>query len=119
MFPPSSVSFDVVMLTTAHRAVDDRIFHKEAKTLVEAGFSVCIVGQHPVSEALDGVWIEALPKPGCRRERFLSGWTLLRRARHVRGRLFIFHDPELFAVALILVLLHRKVVYDCHENLPA
>jgi len=111
--------FDVVMLTTVHPAVDDRIFHREAQTLTEAGFSVCIIGQHPTSEGLGGVWIEALPSPASRRQRLLLSWTLLKRARQMDGKLFIFHDPELFGVGLILSLLGKKVVYDSHENLPA
>src|SRR5437867_1537210 len=113
-----TAQFDIVMMTTGHPAVDDRIFHREAKTLVEAGFSICIIGQHPSSEQLAGVWIEALPSPASRRQRLLLGWTVLKRAHQVGGRLFIFHDPELFGVGLILSLLRRKVVYDSHENLP-
>ena len=107
------------MMTTAHPAVDDRIFHREAQTLAEAGFSVCIIGQHPSSEQFGGIWIEALPNPANRRQRLLLGWTLLQLALEMGGKLFLFHDPELFGVALILSLLRNKVVYDCHENLPA
>ena len=110
--------FDVVMLTTVHSATDDRIFRREAKTLAEAGLSVCVLGKHPTSESLDGVWIEALPKPANRIERFILGWTILKRAQKIGGKLFVFHDPELFWVALLLRLLGKKVIYDCHENLP-
>jgi len=45
------------MVTTVHSALDIRIFHREAKTLVAAGFKVCIVGRHETSEIVDGVWI--------------------------------------------------------------
>jgi len=111
-------SFDVVMLTTVHRATDGRIFHREAKTLMRAGLSVCVVGPHARSECLDGVSISALPKHQNRVRRFILGWTVLRRAFELSGKLYIFHDPELFCVAFVLVMAGKKVVFDCHENLP-
>ncbi len=113
-------SFDVIMLTTAHAATDGRIFYKEAKTLAEAGMRVAIIGPHPNSEMLEGVWIEALPKRGRGISRvLLQGWTVIKLARQLRGRLFLFHDPELFGVGLVLRAVGKKVVYDCHENVPA
>lgn len=108
--------FDVVMLTTVHSAMDERIFDKEAKTLTNSNFSVCIIGNHTQSECIDGVWIEALPRQKNRAMRLLLGWTVLKLALRCRGALFIFHDPELFGVATILRILKNKVVYDCHEN---
>lgn len=110
--------FDVVMLTTVHSATDDRIFYREAKALVEAGMSVCVMGPFAASQELDGVWIDALDRQTSRLRRLLLGWTVLKRTRYLQGRVFVFHDPELFGVALILRLTGRKVVYDCHENLP-
>lgn len=112
-------SFDVIMLTTAHAATDVRIFHKEAKTLAGAGLSVAVIGPHPKSEQVDGVWIEALPRQKSRLSRLLQGWTVLRVALRLNARVFLFHDPELFGAGLVLRLLGKKVVYDCHENLPA
>ncbi|MFL6352719.1 MAG: glycosyltransferase family 4 protein [Bryobacteraceae bacterium] len=112
-------SFDVVMLTTAHPATDNRIFYREAKTLAEAGLAVAVIGPHPKPEALEGVWIEALAKESRGSRRLLQGWTVIRLALRLRSRVFLFHDPELFGVALVLRLLGKKVVYDCHENLPA
>ena len=106
------------MLTTVHKAIDVRIFHREAKTLAKAGLSVCIVGPHAKSERLNEVWISALPKRTNRVRRLILGWTVLRRALGFEGKLYIFHDPELFWVAFILVLAGKKVVFDCHENLP-
>src|SRR5437870_2294609 len=104
--------FDVIMLATVHAAMDDRVFHREAKTLREAGLTVCVVAPHSNSEYRDGVWIEALPRQANRIRRLLLQWTLLRRVLQLRGRIFIFHDPELFGVALVLRLLGRRVIYD-------
>jgi glycosyltransferase involved in cell wall biosynthesis len=113
------MSFDVVMLTSAHSATDDRIFYREAKTLQEAGYSVCVVGRHGRSEILEGIHIRALRAARSRMQRLLLGLTVLRTVIALRGRLYIIHDPELIGVALILRLLGKKVVYDVHENLPA
>ncbi|MGI8959166.1 MAG: glycosyltransferase family 4 protein [Bryobacteraceae bacterium] len=112
-------SFDVVMLTTAHPATDNRIFYREAKTLAEAGLAVAVIGPHPKPETLEGVWIEALPKQSRGSLRLMQGWMMIRLALRLRSRVFLFHDPELFGVGLVLRLLGKKVVYDCHENLPA
>lgn len=114
---PRSLHFDLVMLTTVHRATDDRIFHREAKTLVEAGMSVCVMGPHDNSRFIDGVWVDALPAQNSRKRRFALGWVVLQRCLRTNSRLFLFHDPELFGVGLILRLLGRHVIYDCHENL--
>jgi glycosyltransferase involved in cell wall biosynthesis len=112
-----SLHFDLVMLTTVHRATDDRIFHREAKTLVESGLSVCVMGPHDKSGLIDGVWVDALPVQDCRRRRFALGWVVLQKCIRTNSKLFLFHDPELFGVGLILRLLGRHVIYDCHENL--
>jgi hypothetical protein len=107
------------MLTTSHPATDNRIFYREAKTLAEAGLAVAVIGPHPKSGALDGLWIEALAKHKRGSLRLLYRWTVIRLALQLRGRGFLFHDPELFGVGLVLRRLGKKVVYDCHENLPA
>jgi glycosyltransferase involved in cell wall biosynthesis len=112
-------AFDVVMLTTSHPATDNRIFYREAKTLAEAGLAVAVIGPHSKAETLEGVWIEALPKHKRGFVRLLLGWKMMRLALRLRSRVFLFHDPELFGVGLVLRLLGKKVVYDCHENLPA
>jgi glycosyltransferase involved in cell wall biosynthesis len=114
----NKAKFDVIMLTTVHPAADVRIFDREATTLQRAGLRVCIIGRHRKSEYREGVWIEALPTPANRFCRFLMAFTLLKHASRFSGKLYAFHDPELFGVGLVLRLLGRSVVYDCHENTP-
>ena len=110
------LQFDLVMLTTAHSATDDRIFHREAKSLADAGLSVCIIGPHDKLGPLDGIWIDPLPRQHCRRKRLALSWVVLQRCVRTNSNLFLFHDPELFGVAVLLRLLGRNVIYDCHEN---
>lgn len=112
------VQFDVVMLTTVHRATDPRIFHCEAKTLLAEGLTVCILGPNPSEEDSAGVHFEKLPTVTSRARRVLLGWHVLEESLRLKAKLYIFHDPELFAVGLILALLGNKVIYDRHENLP-
>jgi len=110
---------DIVMLTSAHTAMDDRIFYREAATLKAANYQVAIVGRHPRTEVVDGVSICGLKTATSRGERLLLGWTILKTAIELDASLYIIHDPELIGVALILRLLGNRVIYDAHENLPA
>ena len=68
------------------------------------------------------MWMEFgsnhFPRVSNRRKRLLLGLTLLKHARQLNGKLYIFHDPELFGVGLVLRILGKHVIYDCHENLP-
>lgn len=114
----TSTKFDVVMLSTAHPATNHRVFYREARTLEEGGLSVCVVARHPVSEVVDGIPIEALPTAKTRLQRLAIGWKAFRMARQLNGRVYIFHDPELFGVGLLLRILGKQVIYDAHENLP-
>jgi dihydropteroate synthase len=47
----------ICILSTVHQALDDRIFHKEAKTLARAGYEVVLIAQHDGDEMVDGVKI--------------------------------------------------------------
>jgi glycosyltransferase involved in cell wall biosynthesis len=116
--PNRTLQFDVAMLTTVHRATDPRIFHREAKTLADAGFKVCIVGPNVSGEDAGRVHFVVLPSPATRLQRLGMGWRVLRQSLQLHAKLYIFHDPELFGVGLLLSLLGKKVLYDCHENLP-
>lgn len=51
----------ICVLTSAHSAFDGRIFHKEAKTLVKAGYNVVVIAQHSKEEVVEGVRIVPLP----------------------------------------------------------
>jgi len=63
---PDEQEMKVVHLTTVHPPFDTRIFHKQAKTLVRAGYDVTLIAQHNKNELVDGVKIIALPKPRSR-----------------------------------------------------
>ncbi len=108
------------MLTNVHHPLDQRIFYKEARSLVAVGYRVAIIG--PGSEAVagrrDGVEIEVIPLPSSFFGRLKNMGQLFKKALQSEVRIFHFHDPELLLVGLLLRLLGRRVVYDVHEHFP-
>jgi glycosyltransferase involved in cell wall biosynthesis len=107
-------------MTTVHSPYDIRIFHKQAKTLVKAGYDVVLIAQNDKDEVVNGVKIIALPKTSNRLTRiFLFTWRAFYLALRIRPNIYHFHDPELLHIGLLLKLLTRaKVVYDVHEDVP-
>ena len=107
----------VCILTTVHPPFDTRIFHKEAKTLVQAGYDVTLIAQHDKNEVVDGVKIIALPKPRNRFTRIFGlTWRALRLALRQHADIYHFHDPELLPWGWLLQKIsHKPVIYDVHE----
>jgi hypothetical protein len=109
----------VVHLTSVHAPSDVRIFHKECKTLADAGYRVALVTAHEHADAADGVQVKCLPQAPGRAARIT--WTsgrILRQALREDADVYHFHDPELIPVGLCLKLLRRRVIYDVHEDVP-
>lgn len=106
----------VCILTSVHHPFDDRIFYKQARSLVRAGYDVTLVSPHEQDEEVDGVRILSVPKNLTRWGRMLatSGRVLLQGLK-VKATIYHFHDPELIPVGLLLRLLGKKVIYDIHE----
>jgi len=88
-------------ITSVHRAFDNRIFHKECKALVAAGYDVTLIAQNDRNEVIDGVRILALPRVKNRISRMI-GINLLSLIHAVRqkAQIYHFHDPELIPAFL-------------------
>jgi len=107
----------IVHITTVHSPFDNRIFHRECKTLAEAGYHVVLVAAHARDELVDGVQICAYQRPSRRIARMTFGvWRALKTALRQRGQIYHFHDPEFIPAALLMRLLGKKLVYDIHED---
>jgi len=110
----------VCHISTAHKALDNRLFDKEAVSLVKAGYDVTIIAEHDKIERLQGVKIVPLPSARNRLARFMVGVSrLLNLALREDAAVYHFHDPELILVGLVLKLRGKRVIYDVHENYRA
>jgi glycosyltransferase involved in cell wall biosynthesis len=111
------MKYKVCHLTTVHSAFDDRIFHKECKSLLSANYNVFIIGRSQKDCTKEGIKVFSLPSPRNRLDRFLRlGLLLYKKAIKINADIYHFHDPELIFVGLILKLKGKKVIYDVHEN---
>ena len=108
---------DALHLTTAHNSTDTRIFDKEAKSLVEAGFDITIVAHDTPDEPQDGVEFHSLGTAKSRTERWTSIRDVARIAQNTDAGIYHFHDPELLPVGVYLsYATDGAVVYDAHED---
>ncbi len=109
----------IVHISTVHIPFDTRIFHKECKTLVEAGFDVVLIATHGMAEVVEGIRIHPLRKPRSRWERIMkTSWKAFWAALQENAGIYHFHDSELIPVGILLKLLRKRVIYDVHEDLP-
>ena len=117
---PSTISPRIVHITSAHQTGDDRIFHKECRSLAAHGFAVTVVGPGEGSGSVGGVRILGVPSLAGGRLRRMSAtvWRLLTRCLRLPAEVYHFHDPELITLGFVLKLLGRRVVYDVHEDYP-
>jgi len=121
----------VCHITTIHPPFDTRIFHKEIKTLVKAGYEVSLIApqQTPdndqmtndkMATVVDGVRIIYLPKV---RNRFFRIFCLTKQAYRLAleqgADIYHFHDPEfLYWAVKLKQKTGAKVIYDVHEDVP-
>lgn len=106
-------------LTSVHPPFDTRIFHKECKSLVKAGYEVHLVVRHNKDEMIGGVCIHAVPTFHSRIKRMTyTIWAVYKKALEIDAQIYHFHDPELMLIGLLLKLKGKKVIYDVHENYP-
>jgi glycosyltransferase involved in cell wall biosynthesis len=108
-------------VTTAHPALDVRIFHKECASLALAGHLVTlVVSGAGESFDLQGVRVIMVPVPHRGRlGRILRAPArLAEEVRRLAPQVVHFHDPEFLLAVNGLQRLGIKAVYDVHEDLP-
>lgn len=113
------MSLRICVLTSIHQPFDGRIFHRECKTLAQAGYQVTLIAPADFErQERDGITVLGVPRPASRYQRPLIWWRLYRLIRRLRPDVIHFHDPELLMlVPLFRMTLGRnvKIVYDVHE----
>jgi len=111
----------VVHLSSAHQVNDIRIFFKECRSLVSAGFDVTLIANGREHGVKDGVKIRSVEKS--QHNRFLRMTSTVlrvwRMARDEKADIYHIHDPELLPAAALLRLAGHHVIYDAHEDVPS
>ncbi len=108
----------ICILSSVHIALDNRVFYRQARSLVRLGHQVTLIAVHDRPEVKDGVTIIPLPRVS-RWQRPRLWLQLVRLARTTQAHLYLFHDPELLLVGPVLRLVTgRPTIYDIHEVYP-
>ncbi len=107
----------VCVMTSVHPPTDSRIYEKEIKSLLKAGYRVVFI--NPQKEGGEGNLVyRKAEMPAFRLFRLLAGpRAVYRAAMACQADIFHFHDPELLKIGLRLMK-RGKVIYDVHEDVP-
>ncbi|HDH99687.1 MAG: glycosyltransferase WbuB [Candidatus Latescibacterota bacterium] len=115
----------VCMLTSSHPPLDDRVFYREAKSLVGMGYDVAVIAPSD-GEVKHAFWrggVQVVPVRPLRRgwvHRLGIIWDLFRKGFASRAHVYHCHEPEsLWIGALLKVLRGVRVIYDVHEHWPS
>ena len=116
--PEQKMATKVCHLTNVHSLYDQRVFYKEARSLAMAGYDVTLVGPGFDEEGgcREGVRVVPVPVPRSLLGRMMGLWRVMRAALSTGARLYHLHDPELLPVGVMLRVLRKRVIYDCHEH---
>lgn len=110
----------IAHLTSAHPRDDIRIFHKECRSLVSAGYEVMLVVADGLGDSIrEGVGILDVGRDEGRVRRMLRATSrVFAKAAQLDANIYHLHDPELIPVGLRLKCLGKRVVFDAHEDFP-
>jgi len=108
----------VAHLTSVHPRYDTRIFVKECRSLLNAGYEVClVVADGRGDELLDGVSLMDVGASAGRLSRVIDTTRrVCRRAVSICADLYHLHDPELLPVGIKLKKMGKRVIFDSHED---
>lgn len=110
---------NICVITSVHKFIDQRIFNREAITLLNNGYSIDLIAPTDTQDfeyqGINVIGIPILPK----RLRFINWFRILYKCFSGKYAVFHFHDPDLLFVGVILkIFTNSRVVYDVHEHYP-
>ncbi len=109
----------VVHMTTVHHPYDPRIYHKQCRSLEDAGFDVTLIARRDPKRNEEGKTIRhvKLKTYKSRIARMIFGtYDAYRKAKAIDADIITFHDPELLPAARVLKNKDNAVIYDIHED---
>lgn len=110
----------IVHVAPLHGRYDVRIFQKECRSLVSAGYSVTlVVADNLGNETTQGVHIEDVGLRDGIWDRYIGSlFRALSAARAFRPEIVHFHDAYLLPFAIVMKFWLGRVIYDVHEDMP-
>jgi glycosyltransferase involved in cell wall biosynthesis len=108
----------IAMLCSTHPVNDERVTHKQAKSLACLGYEVTVFGREPKEmEKIGSVSLCPLaPVGGGMLRRLFMVFRLYRAAKSWRPDIIVCHEPESALLGLILKrCFGMKMVFDSHE----
>ena len=108
-----------ILMSMGAPPLHPRVYQKECRTLVKAGYEVVIIAPHERDENRDGIQIRSLPVYGSRLVRLLvTPWLVFAKAMREKAAVYQIENIELIPPALLLRFLGKRVVYDVLEDTP-
>lgn len=109
----------VCVITSIHSPFDGRIYHKQCKSLKNAGYDVVLIAPEPDVIESDEIELITFKRPTNRMKRLLIVFELYNIAKKTEADIYHFHDPELMVVGVMIEsFLKKPVIYDVHEHYP-
>ncbi len=107
----------ICVVTSAHDFNDDRIFHKQIKSFLEAGYRIKYVSKQ-ANVTFSHPNFEHIPVDfsGGKLQRLLGISRLYKLVVGIDTDVYHMHDPELILLARKLKKRGAKVVFDVHED---
>lgn len=107
-------------ITSVHPRDDVRVFQKQCKSLLNAGYDVSLVVADSLGDAVcDGIKIKDVGKQKGRYARiFMTAYNVYSMAKKIDADIYQLHDPELLPYGVLLKWFGNKVIYDSHEDMP-
>ena len=116
-------TYKVCHISTVHKGLDVRIFHKECFSLSNNSYEVSLIidaDNEDISYAKSQNIniIKLHPVSGRLRRIFLQNYKCYKKALKLNSDIYHFHDPEFIPFGVMLWLRGKTVIYDVHEDVP-